>query len=138
MAHPIPTLEITVNTGDDDLRGDSTATAYILVSHGGNTREYSTILKKESDPSWGNNTSNGPILWNMPPGVTDKNIKRFGIRLQSHNNAVETDDNWNINSVLVTYPGPGGAQVQLIQEAGVPLFRLTADQPEWQTTEIAA
>jgi hypothetical protein len=70
--------------------------------------------------------------------TTDKNIKRFGIRLQSHNNAVETDDNWNINSVLVTYPGPGGAQVQLIQEAGVPLFRLTADQPEWQTTEIAA
>jgi hypothetical protein len=29
-------------------------------------------------------------------------------------------------------------QVALVQEAGVPLFRLTADQPEWEATERAA
>jgi hypothetical protein len=82
------------------------------------------MLKQETDPSWSNNTTNGPIVWNLPPGLTDENIKRFGIRLQSHDATFppETDDNWNINSVVVTY--------------GVPLFRLTADQPQWETTEI--
>lgn len=138
MANPVPTLQITISTGDDDLRGDSSATAYVIASHGGSTREYSTILKNESDPSWQNNTTNGPIVWNLPPGITDKNIKRFGIRLQSHNSGLETDDNWNINSVLVTYPSPSGAEVPLIQQAGVPLFRLTADQPQWETSEVAA
>jgi hypothetical protein len=132
----IPSVEITIVTGDDDLRSDSSATAYMLVSHGGDVREYSAILKNEPDPSWGNNSTHGPIVWNLPHGLTDKHIKRFGIRLQSHNNAFETDDNWNINSVLVTYPDGSGGQEVLIQAAGVPLFRLTADQPQWETTEI--
>jgi hypothetical protein len=134
----ISNLAITIGTGDDDLRGDSSATAYILVLHGGKSREYSTILKSETAPGWGNDSSNGPIVWNLPPGVTDKNIARFGVRLQSHNATFppETDDNWNINSVLVTYTDASGGQVPLIEAAGVPLFRLTADQPQWETTEI--
>ena len=137
MPHPVSTLQITIDTGDDDLRGDSTATAYLIALHGGSTREYSTTLKKGSDPSWSNNSTTGPVVWNLPPGLTSHNIKRFGIRLQSHNNAFETDDNWNINRVLVTYPGPGGSEVTLVQESGAPLFRLTADQPQWETTEIS-
>ena len=44
MAHPISSLEMTIRTGDDELRGDSTA--YVIVLHGGSTRQYSTILKK--------------------------------------------------------------------------------------------
>jgi hypothetical protein len=132
----ISNLAITIVTGDDDLRGDSSATAYVLVTHGPKTREYSTILKSESAPSWSNNSTNGPIVWNLPPGVTDKNIARFGIRLQSHNSAVETDDNWNINSVVVTYTDANGGEAPLIEAAGVPLFRLTADQPQWETTEL--
>jgi hypothetical protein len=93
------------------------ATAYVIVSHSGATRQYSTILKKKSDPSWSNHRSNGPIIWNLPPGVTHKNVQGFGISLQSHGSGFETDDNWNINRGLVTYPSPGGAQVPLAQEA---------------------
>jgi hypothetical protein len=108
-----------------------------MVAHGGNTREYSTILKKETDPSWGNNSTIGPIVWSLPPGIMDKSIARFGIRPQSHNATFspETDASWKNNSVLVTYPG-GGGQVLLVEAAGVSLFRLTADQPQWETTEI--
>jgi hypothetical protein len=89
MPH-IASLEITIGTGDDDLRGDSSATAYLLVEIGHELKEYSTILKQETDSSWNNDTTNGPIVWNLPPGITDRNLKRFGIRLQSHPNATET------------------------------------------------
>jgi hypothetical protein len=64
MAHPIPSLEITIRTGDDDPRGDSIATAYLIVSHGGSTGQYSTILKKKS--SWSNNSSHGAHYLKYP------------------------------------------------------------------------
>jgi carbohydrate-binding DOMON domain-containing protein len=129
----IPSLEITIGTGDDDLRGDSSATAYVLVQMGDDLKEFSTILKNETDPGWANDSNHGPIIWNLPPGVSDQNLERFGIRLQSHPSGFppETDDNWNINTVLVTYPDGAGGQSELINVAGVPLSRLTADQPEW-------
>jgi hypothetical protein len=136
----IPSLEITIGTGDDDLRDDSSATAYVLVQMGDDLKEFSTILKNETDPGWGNDTTHGPVIWNLPPGITDQNLERFGIRLQSHDSVsvippkAETDDNWNINTVLVTYPDGAGGQAELINMAGVPLFRLTGDQPEWATS----
>jgi len=43
-----------------------------------------------------------------------------------------------LNSVLVTYPDGSGGQAALVQEAGGALFRLTADQPQWETPEIAS
>jgi hypothetical protein len=129
----ISSLQITVATGEDDLRGDSSATAYVLVMQGDDLNEYSTVLKSETDASWENNTTHGPIVWDLPPGVTDENLKRFGVRLQSHPHGVETGDNWNINSVLVTYTDGSGGQAQLIDEAGGPLARLTGEQPSWDT-----
>lgn len=137
----IPSLDITIGTGDDDLRDDSSATAYVLVQMGDDLKEFSTILKSETDSKWDNNTTHGPITWNLPPGVTDQNLERFGIRMQQHPTAdlisippkIETEDNWNINTVLVTYPDSGGGQVELVNAAGVPLFRLTGSQPEWTT-----
>src|SRR5579859_1436161 len=106
----VPNLEVTIVTGGDDLRGDSSATAYVLVVEGNGTEEYSTFLKSETDPSGDNDTTHGPIVWNLPPGITDANIARFGIRMQSHESGAETSDNWNINSVVVTYPDGNGGQ----------------------------
>lgn len=127
----IPSVSITIGTGDDDLRGDSTSTAYILVQVGDDLREFSTMLKSEKDESWDNNTTHGPITWNLPAGVTDQNLERFGIRMQSHPKGLETGDNWNMNTISVTYPDDVGGQTQLIDQAGGPLFRFTGDQPEW-------
>ena len=128
----ITNLELTVGTGGDDLRGDSSATAYIIVVEGDRTKEYSTTLKSETDHSWDNDTSHGPIVWNMPPGVTTDNLSRLGIRMHSHENGTETSDNWDITSVLVTYPAAGGEAV-LVDVAGGPLVRLTGSEPFWET-----
>lgn len=133
MTAPISNLEVTIVTGGDDLRGDSSSTAYIIVVENGRTKEYSTILKSETDPSWDNDTTHGPIVWNMPPGVTTDNLSRFGIRMQSHESGAETSDNWNITSVLVTYPDGTGGQSELIELAGGPLARLTGSEPQWET-----
>jgi hypothetical protein len=129
----ITNLELTIVTGGDDLRGDSSATAYIIVVNGDRTEEYSTQLKPETDSSWGNDSTHGPIVWNMPPGVTTDNLSRFGIRLHSHEDATETSDNWDITSVLATYPVDGGGQAVLIDLAGGPLVRLTGSEPFWET-----
>jgi hypothetical protein len=104
-----------------------------LVVEGAGTQEYSTILKTETEPSWDNDTTHGPLVWNMPPGITNENISRFGIRMQSHEGGAETSDNWNINSVVVTYPDGKGGQAVLIDDAGGPLKRLTGSEPQWET-----
>lgn len=127
MAHPISSLEMTIRTGSDELRGDSPPTSSFRTADPPASIPPSS--RRKSDPIWSNNSSNGAIIWNLPPGVTHKNVQRFGISLRSHDSGFETHDNWNVNSVLVTYPGPGGAQVPLVQEGGVPLSRLTADSP---------
>jgi hypothetical protein len=129
----IPSLEVTVVTGGDDLRGDSSATAYVVIGDGNGTKEYSTLLKTETDPSWDNDTTHGPIVWNLPAGVTDANVSRFGLRMQSHESGVETSDNWNVNSVVVTYPDGSGGQSVLVDVAGGPLVRLTGSEPQWET-----
>jgi hypothetical protein len=132
MATSVPTIELTVVTGGDDLRSDSSATAYVIAVEGGDTREFSTIIKSETDPSWDNDTTHGPIVWNLPAGLTTRNISRFGIRMQSHESGLETSDNWNINSVLATYPDGSGGQAVLVDEAGGPLVRLTGSEPQWE------
>ena len=129
----ITNLELTIVTGGDDLRGDSSATAYIIVANGNRTREFSTELKSETDPNWNNDTTHGPIAWNMPSGVTTDNLSRLGIRMHSHENGTETSDNWDITSVLVTYPVDGGGQDVLVDLAGGPLVRLTGSEPYWET-----
>jgi hypothetical protein len=130
---PVPNLEVTVITGGDDLRDDSSATAWIMVIEGNESREYSTLLKSETEPGWGNDTTHGPIAWNLPPGIDSSSISRFGIRMQSHEGATETSDNWNVNSVVVTYPDGSGGQAVLVEQAGGPLVRLTGSEPAWET-----
>jgi len=127
MPQDVSNLQITILTGGDDLRGDSSATAYILVVEGEGTEEYSTLLKTDND------TTHGPIVWDLPPGIANTRISRFGIRMQSHESATETSDNWNINSVLVTYPDGAGGQSVLVDVAGGPLVRLTGSEPQWET-----
>ena len=82
----------------------------MLVVEGTRTKEYSHLLKSETDNSWNNDTTHGPIVWNLAPGIT-----------------------WDIASVLVTYPDGKGGQSVLIDLAGGPLVRLTGSKPQWET-----
>jgi hypothetical protein len=56
--------------------------------------------------------------------------KSFGqpVFLTSHNSLLETDDNWNIETITITVNGPGGFAL-LLNQTGNPLARLTGSTP---------
>ena len=128
-ALPPPTAtfnEITfvIGTGGDDLRGDSSATATVMV----NGSPHVFTLKAQSDPGWGNNTTHTK---SFAIGGAAQPLSAFGavsITLTSHNAWFETDDNWNIQSVDITLEGPGGTAT-LRNRGGNPFARLTGSAP---------
>ena len=117
-------ITFSIGTGSDDLRGDSSATASVVLPNGSQT----FTLKAQSDPGWGNGSNNArtfPIAG--PPQV----LPSFGaitITLTSHNSFGETDDNWNIQYLQVTVDGPSGNNL-LCNQSGNPLARLTGSAP---------
>jgi len=118
--------EITFNieTGGDDLRGDSSATASVALPGGTQT----FTLKAQSDPSWGNNTDHVKSFTLSGPPQPFLAFGNITITLNSHNGFLETNDNWNIQSVLVTLNGSGGSST-LLSKSGEPLARLTGSGP---------
>jgi hypothetical protein len=131
---PVVITQITFNigTGGDDLRGDSSATASVILPGGTQT----FTLKAQSDPGWGNN-SDHVKTFNIagPP----QPLSAFGpttITLTSHNSFTETDDNWNIQSVAVTVDGPSGSAV-VFNQSGNPLSRLTGSAPSVTLQPVA-
>ncbi len=117
-------ITFNITTGGDDLRGDSSATATVNLPGG----PQGFTLKNQGDGSWDNNSNN---VRNFPIGGGAQPLSAFGqvsITLTSHNGFFETDDNWNIQSVVVTLSGPSGS-VQLKSETGNPFARLTGSAP---------
>jgi hypothetical protein len=113
-----------IGTGGDDLRGDSSATVSVDLPGGAQT----FTLKAQSDPGWGNNSDN-VRSFTIAGGA--RPLSAFGpmkITLTSHNSIFETDDNWNIQYVVVTVSGSSGSAV-IFSQAGNPLSRLTGSQP---------
>jgi hypothetical protein len=107
-------------TGGDDLRGDSEGTTQI--SFIGSPPQTFT-LKAQSDPSWGNNSTHTRTFALASPQPLSS-IFSVTITKIEHNGFIETDDNWNIQTVNVTLSGPGG-QACLFSGAGDPFVRLT-------------
>jgi hypothetical protein len=118
--------EITFNieTGGDDLRGDSSATATVALPGGTQT----FTLKAQSDSGWGNNTDHVKSFTLSGPPQPFTGFGDITITLTSHNGFLQTDDNWNIQSVLVTLNGSGGSST-LMSKSGDPLARLTGSSP---------
>jgi hypothetical protein len=118
-----PSVKLTVETGTDDLRGDSSTTAS-LQDPASNTFETFT-MKAQSDAGWGGGTSHiavGPF--NRPPSTA---FGRIAITLTSHNGLFETNDNWNIDALLIEVLDSSGATFcsQKLIGNPLPLVRLT-------------
>jgi len=113
--------EITFNvgTGGDDLRGDSSATATIVLPSG----EKNFTLKAQGESAWDNNSAHTKTFTISPP-ATLAEFGNISISLQSHNSFTESDDNWNVESVRITVSGANGSAC-LLNESGNPLSRLT-------------
>jgi hypothetical protein len=117
-------ITFNIGTGDDDLRGDSSATASIVFPSGTQT----FILKAQSDPGWANNSE---TVKTFTIAGQAQPLSAFGaitITLTSHNSFGETDDNWNIQSINIIVNGSSGSQ-SLFNKTGNPLSRLTGNQP---------
>jgi hypothetical protein len=117
-------ITFNIGTGGDDLRGDSSATASVVLPGGTQT----FTLKAESDPGWSNNSSHSKTF--TIAGAAQP-LSAFGdikITLTSHNGFLETDDNWNIQSASITANGPNGSAC-LYNRSGNPLARLTGSVP---------
>ena len=119
-------IQFVINTGGDDLRGDSEATATLLSPNGSQLQVLE--LKNQNQPGWGNNTAHTVSL-GLNPARTACAIGHVAIKLISHNSFGESNDNWNVQSVVVTLSNNGTAPVQLINQSGNPLARLTGGLP---------
>ncbi len=115
------TIKLTIVTGSDDLRGDSSATA-LLQTPAGSTLEQVT-LKAQSDSGWPNNSTNERIFrYNGGQPLT---LGDVDVTLTSHNSFPETDDNWNINGIDIKVLDPVGNALCDQSFNGNPVARLT-------------
>jgi hypothetical protein len=118
-----------VVTGGDDLRGDSSATADFSIAG----TQVSFVLKAQDAGSWDNNSTHSVTVALNPPAP----ISSFGdasLTLHSHNSIVETDDNWNVQSIIVTLNGPQQSLLPqqslcYAKKSGNPFIRLTGSNP---------
>jgi hypothetical protein len=113
-----------IGTGGDDLRGDSSATASIVLPGGTQT----FTLKAQSDPGWPNNSDHTKTFTIAGAAQPLSAFGNITITLTSHNSFGETDDNWNVQTVSITVNGSSGSAC-LYNKGGNPLARLTGSQP---------
>ncbi|MGD1066576.1 MAG: neprosin family prolyl endopeptidase [Vulcanimicrobiaceae bacterium] len=113
-----------IETGGDDLRGDSSATATIHFPSGAQTY----TLKAQNAAGWGNNSTNTRTFTITGPAQPLAAFGAITITLTSHDGTFETPDNWNIQSLTVTALGSSGA-AQVYTGSGNPLARLTGSAP---------
>jgi hypothetical protein len=113
-----------IETGGDDLRGDSSATATIHFPSGAQTY----TLKAQNAAGWGNNSTNTRTFTITGPAQPLAAFGAITITLTSHDGTFETPDNWNIQSLTVTALGSSGA-AQIYTGSGNPLARLTGSSP---------
>jgi len=117
-------ITFNIGTGGDDLRGDSSATASIVLPGGTQT----FTLKAQSDGEWANNSDH---VKTFAIAGAAQPLSAFGpitFTLTSHNSFTETDDNWNIQNVDITVSGSSGSAV-VLNRGGNPLARLTGSNP---------
>ena len=121
---PFNTIQFKIQTGGDDLRGNSSATAQLFSVNG---QPLQTItLKDQKAGGWPNNSWH-TVQVPLSPPLAPNEIGAIKITLTSHNGFAQTDDNWNVNEVdvaLVT----GTTSFPLTSKKGNPFVRLTGSQ----------
>ncbi|MGA8222941.1 MAG: PQQ-binding-like beta-propeller repeat protein, partial [Candidatus Acidiferrales bacterium] len=126
-------IQFVIGTGGDDLRGDSSAMAKLLAANGSTLQEIT--LKGQNQPGWNNNTSH-TVTATLSPALAASKIAHIVITLTSHNGFLETDDNWNVETVVVTLSNGGSGPLEIINVAGDPFVRLTGSQPSVTLTPL--
>jgi hypothetical protein len=114
-----PTVKLTVETGSDDLRGDSSVVAGLQDPGGGASYQIATI-KTQDDAGWNTNTSHIAIIpYNQ---VLTSSLARVTLTLQGN-------ENWNIDGLLIELLDPAGSTLCSQRLNGSPLAQLNRSVP---------
>src|SRR5262249_22087840 len=120
-----PSIKFTVVTGADDLRGDSSAVAALMDSAVNTFETFS--IKTQTDPGWPQNTSH--IAVGAFNRASSSVLARAEFTLTSHNAIFETDDNWNVDTLLIELLDSSGTTLCSQRLSGSPLARLNGSAP---------
>jgi len=127
-------LAFTVKTGDDDLRSDSAAWVDLKFADGATKK---CKIKDYGGDSWGNNTvhDNDIPQCQLQPARTFGDLKKTDIVLvydgMTHEDAFESEDNWNVNEVRINAQDiPQHNYPCLIDVTGNPLVRMKGTSPD--------
>ncbi len=117
-------MEFDITTGSDDARSDTEIDATVSVSLGTGSR-LALVLKASGDRAW---TSAQPSIKVFPlnPPLPASSIGGVYVTLVEHDEGVETDDNWDLQSISVLLYNQPTAKTCVIASGGA---RLTATSP---------
>ncbi len=119
-------ISFVIQTGGDDLRGDSALTAAVSLSPG--TVPSQVIwLKTKGQPSWQNNSTTD-LTFPLASPVTSADLPgSLLLTLIQGGSWPETPDNWNMQSIVATLVDSTGkfSPFVMLNEGGNPLNRFT-------------
>lgn len=120
-----PSLEYTLGTGGDDLRGDSSADSGLEDGNGNSFQNVN--LKNQNQPGWDNNSTHVRVFQINQPQPSP--LHNTAITLTSHDSGLETPDNWDIQSADFKVRNPNGTLLCDTQASGNPAARLSGQAP---------
>jgi hypothetical protein len=125
-------IKFEIQTGSDALHGNSTATVRLMNTMATGTATsgplQEIVLKSQKQPAWevkSTHTVTAVLRKHFKPS----DLTNIVITLQSHNGAMQKDNDWSIQSVKVTLIDVNGKLHEIGSQAGKPLARLTGSNP---------
>jgi hypothetical protein len=118
-------IRFIIQTGGDDLRGDSSASAQLFSINGSPLQ--TLTVKNSGGGSWPNNSTH-TVEDKLSQQLSGNEIGTIALTLTSHNGFLETNDNWNVQSIAVELFS-GSQKYRLVTKSGNPFVRLTGSAP---------
>ncbi len=123
-ATPISSLQVTISTGGDDLRGGQVAYGAIGLRDGRTLPK----VNLNGGRGWGNNSTN-TVTVPLPSGIRLGDLAFFTLEHDgAPKNLGQTYDNWNLDAIAIATPRICSAGVQLANPSGRPFVRFTGRQ----------
>jgi kumamolisin len=123
----ITRIDFQIDTGDDDARGDSTVSASVRAPGSAHrTIEFFTLKAKDAG-SWDNYTRH-TVSCHLKKPISETDLGDLVITLSQGGSGFETDDNWNLQRILVKVVTSDETSKTVINLSGNPLSRLTGSQ----------
>jgi hypothetical protein len=123
MANFGPSIRLTVATGNDDLRGDSSVAADLQFPSSGSFETFTA--KQQADAGWGSGATRIAVgAFNQPSAAA---LGRVALTLTSHDAALETNDHWTIQSITIEVLDPTGSTLCSQTRSGSPVASIQGD-----------